>query len=67
MNKKKNHGHAGFETTIDSCKMKRCKDSGSSMKVLVASISGEQVAKRKCWKRLPKTLGLSVRQIRKGN
>lgn len=39
-------GHAGFENNNDSCKMKRSKYSVTSMNVLVASVSGEQVAKK---------------------
>lgn len=43
--------------TINICKMKRSKDSVTSMNILVASISGEQVTKSKCRKSLAKTLG----------
>lgn len=56
-----------LKTTIDSCKMKRSKDSVTSMNVLVASISGEQVTQSRCRKNLAKKLGLPVRRISKGN
>lgn len=56
-----------LKTTIDSCKMKRSKDSVRSMNVLVASISGEQVTQSRCRKNLAKKLGLPFRRISKYN
>jgi hypothetical protein len=56
-----------LKTAIDSCKMKRSNDSISSMNVLVASVSGEEVTKRKCRKNLAKSLGLPARRITRGN
>lgn len=56
-----------LKTPIDSCKMKRSKDSVTSMNVLVVSISGEQVTQSRCRKNLAKKLGLPVRRISKGN
>lgn len=50
-----------LKTTIDSRKMKRSKDSVTSMNVLVASISGEQVTQSRGRKNLAKKLGLPVR------
>lgn len=55
-----------IKTAIDKCKSKRSNDATTSMNVLVASISGENVSKNRCRKRVARKLGLPVRRISQG-
>lgn len=55
-----------IKTVVKSIKSKRCKDALTTMNVLVASVSGENVAKSKCIKRLSNELELPIRRISGG-
>ena len=52
--------------TVKTCKTKRNKDSLTAMKVIVTSVSEENVAKAKCIKRLSDELYLPMRRITGG-
>lgn len=55
-----------IKTAINTCKNKRSKDSLTAMNVLVASVSGENVTKSKCIRRLSDELQLPIRRISGG-
>ncbi|MES9879654.1 MAG: hypothetical protein ABW185_02090 [Sedimenticola sp.] len=55
-----------IKVAIDTCRMKRSTDSLKAMNVIVASVSGENLSKAKCIRRLSDELQLPVRRISGG-